>query len=458
MKKFVTTLLCTLITTITMNAAPAQISSPEASLPEAPAKADIIGHKTVEFTVAESDLVDQTASMGRFQMFGVKDNGFEAYVAFYATQVPGKYTTADMFYEATGIITSAYDYSEVLPTALEADIVATEKGYKCTAILDGNDGIEYHLTFNYEFPAPAPTTIELEGEAADSVSKCGYFQISALDKEYKRSFEFRVYAPAFEAGEYGPESIDSYHSYFALYSKDAELEDLLEYADGTGTLTLHDEGFTWSGTYQMKSLTTGALTEYTIIINGRMPLKDGVEFDYNKDGFTAEYPWSSVELDTTDATRGVIVMDSRNATDDGFELQVHLVFNISEPDAQHVLPPGTYPISATGQPGTVTAAYMTDNVNGSYVAYTIYGWIISPLWFVDEGVVTVEEGEDGLVVTIKAINTWGLPVKVKIGGSSLNRISTPCTSRMPSVKKLTSNGIRIKQSGKSFNLGGIEIK
>lgn len=413
-------------------------------------------HQSIEVSVDETDIVDQIADEGRFQIYGIKDNGFEAYVAFYNTEIPGVYTTDDMFYDACGIIVSANDYTGIRPVAPEATIVATDNGYKCTATFDGDNGVEYDLTFNYEFPKHAPTTMTLDGEVEDHTADNGYFLISATDKEYKRTFSFRVNAPAFAAGQYGTDAIDSEHTYFALYSKDAELKDVLDFVSGSANLSLQSTGFTWEGTFLMKSAMTGESIEYTLTVSGPKPLKDGNSYDYKEEGFAASYPWASAEIDAAHAADGIISLDTWTPTPEGYELQVHLEFNVAEQDDKHALPLGSYPINSTGLPGTVTAASMTNDMLGFFVAYTVYGWIVSPLWFIDEGTVLVNEGLDGLSITVEAINTWGLPISIQIGEKNPVGIFSPvATTATRAAKVITHDGLRITKDGKSYMLNGV---
>lgn len=110
----------------------------------------------IEFTPAETDLVDATASQGVAQFTGVKeDTGLEAFVAFITNEIPGEYTFQNIYPLYTGFYLDADDMEGVECVDLKATVTDLGNGaYKAYMEYLGANTVLYKLTFNY-------------GEAAD---------------------------------------------------------------------------------------------------------------------------------------------------------------------------------------------------------------------------------------------------------------------------------------------------
>lgn len=110
-----------------------------------PEAVEITEQVTYEFSAAQTELVDQTADYGAFQIIGSNDEGVEAYIAFYSDQLVGTYTIDDLFPLATSIYLNEDDYEGVMPFAIEATV--TEEG--ATVIYSAYNGVEYTLIFHF---------------------------------------------------------------------------------------------------------------------------------------------------------------------------------------------------------------------------------------------------------------------------------------------------------------------
>ncbi|MBQ0056870.1 MAG: hypothetical protein KBT20_04350 [Bacteroidales bacterium] len=104
----------------------------------------------VEFTAAETQLVDASASSGIIQFAGAKENGFEAFVAINTNQIAGTYTFEDIIADYTGLYIDAEDMDGVVCVDLTAVVTDLGNGaYKAVVEYLGANTVLYKLTFNY---------------------------------------------------------------------------------------------------------------------------------------------------------------------------------------------------------------------------------------------------------------------------------------------------------------------
>lgn len=105
----------------------------------------------LEFSAAETDLVDAASSMGLIQFTGAKEEtGLEAYVGLHATQVAGNYTFADVEAMYTAIYLDYNDLEGVQCADLTGTVTDLGNGaYKAYFEYLGTNGTLYKLTYNY---------------------------------------------------------------------------------------------------------------------------------------------------------------------------------------------------------------------------------------------------------------------------------------------------------------------
>ena len=120
-----------------------------------------VAEDTTDIVIVGAELADYTASMGVFQFMGENAN-YAVYATFYGDQIPGTYTTDDVYGPDQN--TTIVDMATMEPVAniysVDATVSATNNGY----VLDGyflfTNNHCYHVNMTYETPV-AEDTIEL---------------------------------------------------------------------------------------------------------------------------------------------------------------------------------------------------------------------------------------------------------------------------------------------------------
>lgn len=418
---------------------------------------EITSEKTVEFSAAETGLDDYTSSSGMIQLYGEKADGFYANAVIYTDQIAGTYTFDDIYPAYTKIFQSLDDMIGV--DCFDFKAIITEE--KANVEFYGKDGVLYHLIFNIPAKEPVviPTTLVLTGEINDktSLEKDPYIEIYAEDSVNPLVVGFVINTDKFATGEFGVNEIDDYYSYVGIIGDDGKISDYYDYISGTGQLAINESTFTWSGIFQMQSENTDEVLEFNITITG--PLVSGNQYDNAKEGFDAKYSWDNVTVnDTYASSYGIIFVQATNAA--GTE-KVSLQFNCT--DASNGIPAGVYTIDTSWNEGTVagTELVLTEgSIEGSFAGnINPTGQITVPLWFINSGTVTVEEGEGGNPhILVDAKNTWDLPVTIEIGAPVANAIKDVNAVSQKTQKVVRNGQFRILTAGKEYNAKGMLIK
>ena len=138
-----------------------------------------------------------------------------------------------------------------------------------------------------------------------------------------------------------------------------------------------------------------------------------------------------------------------------------LYFVLTEPDAETIIPEGTYEINSTGFDGTVLASTGMEwdgSVIPSYYAGYVDGWLAEPYYFFQEGTVEVtEEANNKLSFEINAANSCGIPVHIvyDAAGTGVENIDV----NVEGVKKQIMDGqLVIIRGGKTYNAQGAQVK
>jgi hypothetical protein len=145
---------------------------------------------------------------------------------------------------------------------------------------------------------------------------------------------------------------------------------------------------------------------------------------------------------------------------DGSNITELLVF-VEAPDAETVLPLGTYPIDDSMEYGTVMAS---PGVQDGYVYPSFYanltedGYLSDPLWFMVTGTVVAEKLENGnLKIEINALNSCEQPIHIVYegAGNGLENINV----NVEGIRKQIVDGqLVIIRDGKAYNAMGAQVK
>lgn len=141
-------------------------------------------------------------------------------------------------------------------------------------------------------------------------------------------------------------------------------------------------------------------------------------------------------------------------------------FVMSEPDAETVLPVGTYEINGTWMDGTVTASMGMQwddegyaNVIPSYYAGYVDGYLVGPYYFFQEGTVVVtKDDQDKLAIEINAINSCKIPVHIVYGNVPSTSVDHHNVNASNVIKQIIDGQLLIIRDSKAYNALGAQVK
>lgn len=341
-------------------------------------------------------------------------------------------------------------------TKIEADYVTFE-------------GILYQVRLWYVAPTPTET-VTLNIENAECIVDFEYNQVYNLvgyTEDQQTAFVVTVYATAKEDipgtfvndgkfGEFGEGQydFDASNSYVGKWNAMNEAYDLYYIQKGQFTVELDEKD---SITLTASVVCEDAI-QYEVTLTSKF-VKPHIEFDsesnpvervYGADAevtindFTADY--GLVSLQIIDTVVGDVTA---------------LYFVLTEPDAETIIPEGTYEINSTWFNGTVLASTGMEwdgSVIPSYYARYVDGWVAEPFYFFQTGTVEVTKNADGkLSFEINALNSCDIPVHIVYGkaAAGIDNISSENTN----TQKVIRNGqLVIIRNGNTYNAVGTMIK
>lgn len=209
---------------------------------------EISDYKTIEFSTEESDLNEIS---GEFQFVGKNELGQEAYCAMYGQVGPGVYEGELIDLTYTGLYLSEDDWNGVNIFAAKASVEAIEGGYKCTAIFDGMDGVEYTVIFNYLIPVGGETFNIAGDQILVDTSLMSWFGITSFtmtNDEY--TVDLMIEVDPSISGTYG------FDSFWGATIVNNETEKELSVIDGEVTIEMNGKDCKITGSLTGKDRNT----------------------------------------------------------------------------------------------------------------------------------------------------------------------------------------------------------
>ena len=341
-------------------------------------------------------------------------------------------------------------------TKIEADYVTFE-------------GVLYQVRLWYVAPTPTQT-VKLDIKDAEMIIDFDYGQVYNLvgyTEDMQTAFVVTVYATSKDdvAGTFvndgmfgkfgeGQYDFDASNSYIGKYNKMLETYDLYYIQKGQFTVTLDEE--------DNITLTASVICEDAIQYDVTLTSKyeePHIEFDAEEGAVERVYG-ANAELTINDRTEdyGLVYLQ---ITDKVKGDVTAVYFVLTEPDAETVIPEGTYEINSTWFDGTVLASTGMDwdgNVMPSYYAGYVDGWLVEPFYFFQTGTVVVtKNADDKLSFEINALNSCNVPVHIvyDAAASGVENINL----NVVEVKKQIIDGqLVIIRDGKAYNAVGEQVK
>lgn len=215
----------------------------------------------------------------------------------------------------------------------------------------------------------------------------------------------------------------------------------------------------------------GILSIYVDAVNSNnLPIFITCEYDLNtKQGLPYDMTEGSIERTysdddqvkfTTDyvAQYGELYLSITAA--DGSD-KISIAFSVEATDSAIVIPAGTYPITNTGEKGTVFAS--SGVVDGSiypsfYGKLSANGGIVPPCYFMVGGQVVVENIEGQLKVTIDALNSYDVPAHIVYEANPVETAIENVTVNNNASKVVENNQLFIIKDGVKYNVMGSVVK
>ena len=330
------------------------------------------------------------------------------------------------------------------------------------------ESILYQVRLWYVAPTPKET-VKLDIKDAECIVDYEYNQVYNLvgyTDDMQTSFVVTVYATSKDdvAGTFvndgmfgkfgdGQYEFDASNSFVGKYNESTESYDLYYIQKGQFTVTLDEE----DNITLTASVVCEDAIQYDVTLTSKYE-EPHIEFDA-EEGTVERVYGSDAEVIINDRTEdyGLVYLQITD-TVEGDVTAVYFV--LSEPDAETIIPEGTYEINSTWFDGTVLASTGMEwdgSVIPSYYAGYVDGWLIEPYYFFQTGTVDVAKDTEGkLSFEINAVNSCGIPVHIVYGNmpSSIENINVNVDTK----KQIVDGQLVIIRNGEAYNVVGARVK
>lgn len=342
-------------------------------------------------------------------------------------------------------------------TKIEADYVTFE-------------GILYQVRLWYVAPTPTQT-VKLDIKDAEMIIDYEYnhvYNLVGYTEDKQNAFVVTVYATSKEDvpgtfvndglfGKFGEGQydFDASNSYVGKYNAEMDSYDLYYIQKGQFTVTLDDKD---SVTLTASVVCEDAI-QYDVTLTSKYE-EPHIEFDSEENPVDRVYG-ADAELIINDFTEDYGLV-SVQIIDSVVGDVTALYFVLTEPDAETIIPEGTYEINDTWFDGTVLASTGMEwdgSVIPSYYARYVDGWVAEPFYFFQTGTVVVAKDAEGdLAFEINALNSCGISVHI-VYGNALSGLENIQVSGIVEAQKMIVDGqLVIVRNGKAYNALGAIVK
>lgn len=422
--------------------------------------------RNASLTMASAKLYDGTAN-GVFQLYGFDEAG-DTYItiALNSNQLDGTYTLANIYSKeycyiaelgADTLYFTVADLNVTVATAANGDVRLTGT-MLCVNDDDRNDVPLYTLDITYVKPtASRQVTVTIpEAKVTDATASQGVWQIAGFNADQTVYLSVTAHANQL-AGTYTFSDVYGDYTYVAeLSATDTAFFAAVD-ADFTVTVAA-DNTITVAGTILFQSEEDATdIPEYTFTMTADGSTAGGMEYDSEDEDYVENFLNYDIVIEEDYQGQhynyielyGVVYVEASNAND----ATILMEFNVGK-DAEG-LTLGTYTINDTEAVGTVTASPGVQN-NSVYPSYAGYvddeGYLTVPLWFMEEGTVTVTNGS----IVVNAKNSYGRTIRCKLGNAAGVEETENATS--VKVEKIMRNGqLIIRANGVEYNAQGAEL-
>lgn len=385
-----------------------------------------------------------------FDYFGIvmataSNDDYEVYLSLPGTS--GDFVIGE---EASGDINNIEIYSGAIK------IVNGSEGAELTGKVLCYDNIEYTLNLKYVRPDKTrDVAIEISDAVLTIYPDSKDWQVVGVNADNTFYVALDIVSDAVE-GTYSEADLDlQYTAIDSVYVKNDSLKVAEEYTplalNIIVTFNAQDSTAVITGTYLGQGyLDNKDVPEFTLNIAAKVKTYvPSTEIEYDaEENFNAQYPTYEID-DTYLANYGVLFITATNEDRETIVLEAWLPTGASE------LVAGEYPVSAEeGEPGTLTAGSVSgQSLSGSFAGTTdAEGYYNIPLWFIVDGVMTVN---DKAVIEVQGINSKGYKVNARLGEYGASVANTD--AKAVATKILRNGQLIIRRNNVEYDAQGVTL-
>lgn len=352
--------------------------------------------------------------------------------------------------EASGNINNIEMYSGSIK------IVNGSEGAELTGKVLCYDNIEYTLDLKYVRPDKTrDVAIEISDAVLTIYPDSKDWQVVGVNASETFYVALDIVSDAVE-GTYSEADLDlQYTAIDSVYVKNDSLKVAEEYTplalNIIVTFNAQDSTAVITGTYLGQGYLDGKdVPEFTLNISAKVKTYvPSTEIEYDaEENFNAQYPTYEID-DSYLANYGVLFITATNDDRETIVLEAWLPTGASE------LVAGEYPVSAEeGEPGTLTAGSVSgQSLSGSFAGTTdAEGYYNIPLWFIVDGVMTVN---DKAVIEVQGINSKGYKVNARLGEYGASVANTD--AKAVATKILRNGQLIIRRNNVEYDAQGVTL-
>ena len=328
-------------------------------------------------------------------------------------------------------------------------------------------GTQYDVTLWYVAPTPTDTvemTIPVE---FNNLLESGVFQLYGYTADSTMFLSFAPFSHELEGtfindgmfGRFGMEGgrCDFFDDYTYVGTLDEKGKEKLHFVQkGQMTVTLDEDN-------QITALVD-------VVCDNAICYRLTLTSEYVEYHLLYDEPYASVDrtytsndelwIDDYTELYSTIFVDITAA--DGSD-KIALEFYAEEADPLIGVPEGVYPINNTMDYGTVASSA---GIEGNYIYPSFYGWlaedgsVLTPLWMMTSGTVTVTNVRRKLRIEIDAVNSYKVPIHIVYDGTLKGSdVENIIVSDDVKIEKTIKNGqLIIRKDGHEYNAQGALIK
>ena len=398
-----------------------------------------------------------------------EDDEYFVALDIYGVPMGGEFTLENMDTYYTQLVKwgeTKDEYTMIQIADVNGKVYQTGDTTWMNAEVIGFDAVLYQVELWYVVPTPAETVkLTVEATFDNQLESNGYYSLLGVDEATGLLVAMSPITDEVAGtfvndgvfGKFGEGQYDFYanYTYVAKYIGEDEwgdpAYDVYSVEKGSMTVTVDAE----DNIVATATVICSNAVQYEITMTSKVE-KPHLEYDATEPLEVLYTADDELVLEYDASNAGVWV--EVNAAD-GSNLTQILVF-VEAPDAETVLPLGTYTIDDSMDYGTVMAS---PGVQDGYVYPSFYanledGNLVSPLWFMVTGSVVVEKLENGnLKIEITALNSYDQPIHIVYDGAGTG-VENIHVDVEGISKQIIDGKLVIIRDGKAYNAMGAQIK